>query len=346
MIKNFNEILASGELDINGLENYRLEELAKLKEELKKIKLIIGGIALVLLILIITLRLWVLFILIFGGGIVFLGIKNHKKNKILIEIKNGLIKKLVTTANNTFDYQPTKKIPDSLFKKSKIIKSYSTYSGEDFFSGNINNIPIQFSEITLVVKSDKSSKIVFKGPFFVVEFPQNFVGDTTVVHDYVEKSMGGFGRALQKMNLSRINYNLIRFDNQLFEEYFAVYTKNEAEARKILSNNLCNLLISEKEKLGKSGKVYFAFNENKIYLGLDNRRDIFPVSVDFPISENSLRGHYNEFVNYINLVLTFYSMIEENMNNSDFLTNSIDNNPKNDTPPPPPKDGGYNKVKF
>ncbi len=141
MIKKFNEVLASGELDINGLENYRLEELAKLKEELKKIKLIIGGVALVLLIVILIFRLWVLLILIFGGVVVFLGIKNHKRKKLLLEIKNGLIKKLVTTANDSFDYQPTGKVPDSLFKKSKIIKSYSTYSGEDFFSGKMLTIP-------------------------------------------------------------------------------------------------------------------------------------------------------------------------------------------------------------
>jgi len=346
MIKNFNQVLDSKELDINSLENYRLEELSKLKEESKKIGLIIGGISLVFLILIIILRLWILFLLIFGAGIVFFGIKNHKKGKILKAIKDGLIKKLVVSASENFDYQPYEKVSQHLFNKSKIIRSYSTYSGEDFFSGKINNIPIQFSEITLVVKSDKKSTTVFRGPFFVVELPQNFVGDTTVVHDYVEKSMGGIGRALQKMNLSRIKYNLIKFDNQLFEDYFAVYTKNEAEARKILSNNLCDLLITEKEKMGKSGKVYFAFNENKFYLGLDNRRDIFPVSVDLPITENSLRNHYNEFVDYINLAITFYSIIEENMNSSDFLTNSIDNTPKNDTPPPPPKDGGYKKVRF
>ncbi len=339
MIKNFNEILASGELDVNGLESYRLEKLAELKEDSKKVGLIIGGIALVLLIITLITKMWLILILVAIAGIVFLIRRSSKKKKILIGIKNGLIKKLVTTANESFNYEPERFIPKDLFKKSKIIRSFNTYSGEDFFSGTINNIPIQFSEITVQVKNDKRTTTVFKGPFFVVQFPQTFAGETTVVHDYLEKNLGGLGRALQKMNLSRLQNNLIKIDNKVFEEYFAVYTKNEPEARKILSDNLCSLLISEREK---HGKVYFSFNNNNFYFGIDNRRDIFHVNVDSHISENSLRKHYDEFVDYINLILTIYSMIEENMQSLDFSTNNI---PQKDNTPPP-KEDDYNKVKF
>jgi len=351
MIKNFHEVLASGQLNLQSLEQHRMDEVTRQKKESMKWLLVIGIIIIVLVIVCFIFKTWALIIIGIVVGLVVYFLKTSSmKNKLESTIKDDLVKNLVRSIDNTMTYLPKQCINQKLLKDSQLIKHWSTYGGEDYFKGTINNIPFEFSELTLKVKRDKSYSIIFQGPFFAVDFPQTFKG-TSVLPDTMEKLLGGLGRAFQKMNLSRIKESLIKIENVPFEKLFAVYSKNEAESKQILQPNLCSLLMDERNKVGKRGSVYFSCYGNKFYLGLYNFKDIFAINVKQEINENNLQRHYNEFVSYMNLLLNIYSMLEENMQNPGFNTAPPPPMPPKNTtepniPKPPKDDNKFNTVNF
>ena len=351
MIKNFHEVLASGQLNLQSLEQHRLEEVARHKKEGMKWLLIIGIIVAVLVIIFFIFQFWVLiFIGIIVGLVVYFIKVGSMKKKLEGTIKDDLIRNLVQSIDSSLNYQPKQCINQKLLKDSQLIKHWSTYGGEDYFKGTINNISFEFSELTLKVKRDKNYTIIFQGPFFAVDFPQTFKGGTSVLPDTMEKLLGGLGRAFQKMNLSRIKDKLIKIDDVAFEKLFAIYSKNEAESKQILQANLRGLLIDERNKIGKRGSVYFSCYGNKFYLGLYNFKDIFAINIKQEINENNLRKHYNEFVDYMNLLVNIYSMLEENMQNTGFNTAPPPPIPKStqqpNIPKPPKDDKKFNTVNF
>ncbi|MCP4176824.1 MAG: DUF3137 domain-containing protein [bacterium] len=314
MIKNFHEVISSGLLELESLEELRVERLKYKKEKSKKL-LFVGlgviGVSVIIALIMNLIAIPIIMLIVFF--IVYLIWMHNITRTLVKEIKDELIKKLAQTVNDSFFYKANSCVDKKIFKASGFIKHYSSYSGEDYFQGVLENLNIEFSELTLKVKQDKNYRIVFKGPFFAVQLNQNFKGSSTVLPDTLEKSLGGLGRVFQKMNVSRLKDKLIKFENQEFEKHFAVYSRDEEEGRRILNENLCNLLLDIRSTIGNNRGVYFSYSDNNFYLGLNNNKDIFRINVKESINENSLLNHYNEFVDYLNKLLEINSIIETNL---------------------------------
>ncbi len=187
-------------------------------------------------------------------------------------------------------------------------RNYNTYSGEDYFYGKISNIPIEFSELKVELKSKNSTHTAFHGCFIVVHFVQNFTDKMVVIPDPSEKHLGAFGKFIRNLHFMRDH--LVKIDYRDFEMQFTVYSNNEKEAQKVLDPKLCKYLI-ELKRHTRDG-VFFGYNENRFFVGIFNRKDMFKVDIKQTITKELLIGYYNELTEILNIAINFYAILEEN----------------------------------
>jgi hypothetical protein len=305
-MEKFHEQNVKKEININEFERFRLEQLAEKKRKSYRAALIIFPINIILsgLLVLFDFDTVAFFVLPAVGVFLFFVYREMLEKKYFENFKENLLKKLFELSAPEFQYFPNSCVADTLFIESGFVNEYSEYSGEDLFQGIINEIPVEFSEITVSFKSYtdrrklRKGKTVFKGVFYAFSWNKTFSGVTQILPDKMEKLFGGLGTLVQKMNSSALlgdgRDSLVKFDNKDFEKEYAVYSDNEMEARSIISEPLMIFLLDLKKNT--NAKVYFSFVGNKVFLGIHNNKDILKVgNINESVTENGfLLKYFNE----------------------------------------------------
>ncbi len=305
-MEKFHEQNVKKEININEFERFRLEQLAEKKRKSYRAALIIFPINIILSGLLVLFDFYTVafFVLPAVGVFLFFVYRDMLGKKYFENFKESLLKKLFELSAPEFQYFPNSCVADTLFIESGFVKKHSEYSGEDLFQGIINEIPVEFSEITVSLKSytDKrklrKGKTVFKGVFYAFSWNKTFSGVTQILPDKMEKLFGGLGTLVQKMNSSALLGDgrdpIVKFDNKDFEKEFVVYSDNEMEARSIISEPLMIFLLDLKKNT--NAKVYISFVGNKVFLGINNNKDILKVgNINESVTGNGfLQKYFNE----------------------------------------------------
>lgn len=198
------------------------------------------------------------------------------------EFKDKIIEPLINELGSNLNYSPSLHVPRMLFEKSKLFTSNpDRLSGNDFVKGEIDDVPIQFSDIH-AEKKHKNSKggeswsTIFQGIFIVAEFNKDFQAKTVILPDSAQNTFGDLiGSWLQSNNVSRDK--LVKMDSIEFEKEFVVYSTNQIEARYILSHSLMQRLLSFKKK--SLHPVYISFIGESIHMAIQYNKDLFEPSV-------------------------------------------------------------------
>ncbi len=193
------------------------------------------------------------------------------------EFKDTIIRPLITAIESKLSYASHMHVPQLHFNRSELFSHPDKLNGNDFVKGEIDSIPLQFSDIH-AQKRHKDSKgresysTIFKGLFIVAEFNKHFHHKTIILPDSAQKTFGDFiGSWLQSNNFSRDS--LIKMDNVAFEKEFVVYGSDQIEARYILSHTLMEKLILLKKRSGHP--VYFSFVGANIHIAIYYDKDLF-----------------------------------------------------------------------
>lgn len=145
----------------------------------------------------------------------------------------------------TFDVKG--KIPMDAMKPSKIVPGHTSYTSEDFFSGEYKGVSINFSEILLKQKSGKSTVTVFDGlAILLTQGTRTFHGHTMLIKD--QGSIGGW---FKKRSTGLERADLV---DPEFEDLFDVFTNDQVEARYLIDP-----IIIEKLKA-----LYNDYNGNQL----------------------------------------------------------------------------------
>ena len=165
--------------------------------------------------------------------------------------------------------------------------------------GSVGKTEVRFSEVHAEYKTEsRDSKghrkthwhTIFKGLFFIADFNKEFHGRTVVLPDTAEKLFGGFGKMLQKMNLSRDE--LVKLESPEFEKEFAVYGTDQVEARYILSTSLMERILNFKRKTRMPVSV--AFVHSNVCLALETRKNMFEPRIFRTLLDFDLVSDYLE----------------------------------------------------
>ena len=180
--------------------------------------------------------------------------------------KQRVVKPLVEFIDPSLRYTTNAYIPQHLFTKSKILTGrIDRYSGNDYVTGVVDGVKIEFSDVHAEQKHTDSKgrthyETLFQGMFLRAEFPKHFIGRTVVLPDSAEKMFGSFlGKMLQSYNFSRAE--LVKMDNPEFEKHFVVYGTDQIEARYILSHSMMERILTFRKKVGHDISLSFVGGE-------------------------------------------------------------------------------------
>jgi len=211
-----------------------------------------------------------------------------------LKFKQNIIKPLVEAISKELSYNSHTHIQEYLFNRSDLFAKPDRINGNDYVKGLVKGTKIEFSDIHAEVKlkTSKNKTIwstLFRGLFIVAEFNKNFTTKTIVLPDSAQNTFGNLiGGWLQSNNFARDE--LVRMDNNEFEREFVVYSKNQIEARYILSHSLMEKLLELKKR--SKHPLYISFVENHIHLAIEYNKDLFEPSIFYSLLDYKIVMEY------------------------------------------------------
>jgi len=220
--------------------------------------------------------------------------------------KSQVITNLLTSINDSYDYEPKRSITYNQFKKSGLFRtSVDLFEGEDYVSGLLGNNAIEFSELDVQYKTTrhqpdgtktKSYHTIFKGLFFVAEANSPFKSET-----YILNARDSFLSAIAEKFSSgnNIHGERVILENQEFNHHFEVYSLDPAEAQNLVSPLLMQRLVNFKRQ-PRVSEVNLSFVEGCLYIALSTRKNYFEPKLFTPAySYNVVQEIYAdiEFIN-------------------------------------------------
>ncbi|MCK9491083.1 MAG: DUF3137 domain-containing protein [Sulfurimonas sp.] len=211
-----------------------------------------------------------------------------------LEFKQNVIKPLIEAISKDLSYNCHHHIQEHLFNRSDLFKKPDRISGNDYVGGLIKGTKIEFSDIHAEVKHKNSKNkeswsTLFRGLFIVAEFNKNFTTKTLILPDTAQSTFGDLiGGWLQSNNFARDE--LVRMDDNEFEREFVVYSKDQIEARYILSHSLMKKLLTLKKR--SKHPIYVSFIGNHIHIAIEYNKDLFEPSIFYSLLEYKIAMEY------------------------------------------------------
>lgn len=209
--------------------------------------------------------------------------------------KDTMIRPLLIAIEPKLSYSPNMHVPLLLFNRSKIFSHPDKINGNDFVKGNIDDISLQFSNINAQkrVEDDSGSNwsTLFRGLFIVAEFNKNFKGNTIILPNTTQSTLGD--------TLG----DLVKIDNTEFEKEFVVYSSDQIEAKHILSHELMEKVLELKRR--SNYPIYFSFVGEQIHIAIHYNKELFE-----PTVFNSLL-EYKVAIDYVNTIHMTTGIIQE-----------------------------------
>ena len=184
-MKSMDEFKKYYETDMLPLLKPLEEKRKSIHDRVKKVS-IIFIIAYILLSIIFYIKINVLgmFMIIFGPGVIIGLIYGPpyyytRQREYYDEFKKIVIGNTVKFFGESFTYNPSGYIELSDFVESDLFKRKTSsseyrYYGEDLVTGYINSVKITFSEVKAILYGGGRTRMLFKGLFFVLTFPEVF----------------------------------------------------------------------------------------------------------------------------------------------------------------------------
>ena len=230
-------------------------------------------------------------------------VKKYEKNyKHLIILE--IFKKVFTNVN----FFPDKGLNYDVFKTVDVIKQPDRYSTNDYMYATYNNIPFETADVHFEEKHTDSKgrthySTIFQGQWYIFDFNKSFVSDVQIIDSR-------FGYSSRNSFFNN-NFNKIQLEDIEFNDMFNTYAKNDLDAFYLLTPHTLEKLKAL--KYSNKGHLIFCFNNNKLHIGVNNRRNSFEpnlykqINVD-EIEKQTLQEIYDiiSFINYLDLDNTLF----------------------------------------
>ena len=226
----------------------------------------------------------------FGGWLYKFLISDYKDT-----FKDKVMRPLIREIDRSFRYIPEHHISQTLFNRCLLFPRPDRFLGNDYVKGEIDSVPIQFSDIHAEKKHTDSKgrthySTIFQGLFIVSEFPKHFKGFTIVQPDTAQSLFGDLiGSFLQSHNITAKG-SLVKMDSPEFEKEFVVYSNDQIEARYILTHSLMEKLLLYRKK--SKHPIYVSFHGSNIYMAIEYNKDLFEPSVFHSLLDYKIAMEY------------------------------------------------------
>lgn len=191
--------------------------------------------------------------------------------------KNEVIRQLIRQLSPDLDYQPERGVGYGSYRSSQLFpREPDRYKEEDLITGRIGQTRLKVSEVHSEYKTESTDSkgrrtthwhTIFRGLFFVFDFPKTFRGVTLVLPDSGD---GGFLDLLERFSRRG---QLVKLEDPEFERYFVTYASDQVEARYLLSTSLMQRVVNFRKAFKRP--LYMAFSGGNLYLALPTPKNFF-----------------------------------------------------------------------
>lgn len=295
---------------------YRMEILETERQEIMKIRNVRTMCLIVFVASIFLSELLPFGFLISFGAIacmIISSIKNGKREKeFTLNYKREIIKPMFSSVITNCEYYPDRGIERSYLRELNAIDTGDNYRSEDLVKGYYKNVSFSRSDVEIEEEHTDSeghthTTTTFQGQWQIFEFNKLFKSNIQVV----EK---GFGAAKSQSSIFTRKENRrqkVSMENSEFNKRFRIYANSEQEAFYILTPHLMEAImkLADSQKAGKRGSLMLFFDNNKLNVALDNRRDSFEPSYKKGMEE-ALEETINEFKKDMKSITDFVDYLQ------------------------------------
>ncbi|MFC0779816.1 DUF3137 domain-containing protein [Flavobacterium sp. HJSW_4] len=210
-------------------------------------------------------------------GIVKYSKVNGEAKKYKAIYKTNVVGSALKTINESFIFTPQSGLSEEEFIDSELFTTYpDRYKTQDLITGTADKTSYWFAEVHAEYKTETETKngtkttwhTLFKGIVFVADFNKNFEVSTVVRPKSLSAS---FGAWFSKNVFSFGNAEVVQLENTEFDDKFVTYSRNQIEARYILTPAMMERILMLNNK--SRGTISISFIHSKMYIA-------------FPLSHN------------------------------------------------------------
>lgn len=209
--------------------------------------------------------------------------------------KREVVAKLVQALSPDLRYEPEMGIGYGEYRASQLFtRTPDRYREEDLVMGKVGQTRLKVSEVHSEYKTESTDSkgrrstqwhTIFRGLFFILDFPKPFKGTTLVLPDQGE----GIFNWLEQLSARG---QLVKLEDPEFERMFVVYGSDQVEARYLLSTSLMQRIVEFRKEF--KNPIYLSFTGGNLFMALSMRRDLFEPRVFRPTRPEDLMEYLSD----------------------------------------------------
>ncbi len=203
----------------------------------------------------------------------FLSMIPRKKIKALSQsFKEHYVKEMLNKMIPDCTYNPTSGFDKDTVYASLILKREDRFHSEDLITGTLDGKHFECADVHLqdVRSTGKSTTVVtvFRGLFFIIDSKKDYKAGTYIMpnHTLFFSMMNN----LKKMEMEYIKFN----------QAFDVFGADEVETFELIKPRFMERIL---DFYLENNKIRLGFQNNKIYISIDKRKDMFDLKPFFPV---------------------------------------------------------------
>lgn len=222
--------------------------------------------------------------------------KIYKKNITLEAFKNVF---------EDVNYSPETGLPESVIYGTKMMTTGNRYGSNDLISAKYKGINFKCADVHIEEESTDSDgntyyTTIFKGQWFIFDFNKDFKANIQICEkSFVGAKRGGL--------FSNEVYKRIKMEDIEFNKRFKIYAENELDAFYVLTPNTMEKIKELSDEL--HGNLLFCFINNKMHIGLHNKKDLFEPNV---YKKLNIEKEKQKVLSDINIITKFVDVLDLN----------------------------------
>lgn len=211
-------------------------------------------------------------------GVVMLFQIDGDVQKYKVAYKTNVVATALKTINESLSFEPGNGLPEYEFISSELFTTEpDRYKTQDLVSGTVEKTSFWFAEVNAEYKTETQTKngtrtewhTIFEGIIFVADFNKNFTVSTVVRPKSFGNSVGAW---FSKNIFSFGNNEIVQLENANFDNQFVTYSRNQIEARYILTPAMMERILNLNNKSDET--ISISFISSKMYIA-------FPLSTNY-----------------------------------------------------------------
>ena len=279
------------------IENLRIDTNKKIKKY-NRISFIICGLSIVVIIIMaLLINLYLLFLLygvfmmIIISSIITIGKTSKSVNKFTDLYKEKIVSNVFKKIFDDVEYIPGKGIEEKILEDTQLIYTGDRYYSNDYIKGKYKNINFEFSDVHISEKHEDSDgdttyTTIFSGQWMIFDFNKSFKSKLSIATKYF-----GIVNHVRNVELEDIDFN----------KNFSVWAEHEEDAFYLLTPNYMEKIKRLKDDIKSNFSLCFV--NNKLYIGLDNSKDLFEpnmkINIDIKKEEEKIKDEIKIMTKFI-----------------------------------------------